>query len=137
MKAFTLCAVLLLARGAAPASAGGTGEAAGNPLAVFNAWLVTAAQSDPRWRTEIRPDGAGAVLPPGRYRARSAVLGAFSYRPRTYAELRPEERLELLGQPEVRRLLRSPAERTREIRFAISPEEMRLNRPFIFTVPAP
>jgi hypothetical protein len=129
-QALRFCAVIAL-------GAWGMNRAAAtapSALAVFNAWLTTAAQADPHWRTDIRAETEAAEPGAGRYLARSPVLGPFSYRPKVYAELRPEERLRLLREPAVQRLLRR---RPRRLRFAIPPEEMRQNRPFVFQVPPP
>jgi len=135
MKRFRICALAGLATLSAPPAPGSDG--APTALAVFDAWLATAARTDPRWRTEIRAEPAAVTPPPGRYLARSPVLGTFSYRPKAYAELKADERLQLLREPAFRRRLQPGPGHKRRLHFAIPPEEMRQNRPFVYTLPPP
>lgn len=126
----------------------------GNASAIFDAYLARAALTTPHYRTDVALVRPNESVPIGRIAAHSPLIGRFSYRPKTYRELAPEERVALLREPELRAFLftlgataDSPTEKTPAvgdhadssgiIAFSISPEAM-LSRARLFIVlPSP
>jgi hypothetical protein len=72
-------------------------EDPGNALRILNAWLAQASVGETAYRADLRIEGKPGDCGPGRLPGLSVLLGRFSYRPRTYGELTPMERRELLG----------------------------------------
>jgi hypothetical protein len=128
-------ALALLALAPAPPLSAGQGE---NALALLDAYLDDAARSEPRWRTDLRPGQGPATLAAGHYAGRGDILGPFTYRPKSYAELPAEERARLLrGEGWRRFILARRAVKPRVIRFAISAGEMLGTRPLTVDLPEP
>ena len=65
-------------------------------LQIFDAFLAAAAPADPDYRTDIRRSGEPSHPSEGRLTGVSPLVGPFTYRPKTYAELTRSERIELL-----------------------------------------
>jgi hypothetical protein len=80
-------------------------EGAGNALNLLNAWLAEAAPAEPAYRADLKAGGDPAGRGPGRLSGVSELLGPFTYRPKTYVELTPSERMELLRDPRFRAFL--------------------------------
>jgi hypothetical protein len=120
-------------------------DTAPNALGVIDEFLRKAATSNPGYRTDLRPGGDPNKLPEGRFFARGAWLGPFTYRARTYRELSAAERAELLGDRRFREYLAAAAGAFRASAAAgadppfavIPPAEMLKPGPFIVTLPAP
>jgi hypothetical protein len=77
----------------------------GNALGLFDAWLAQAAAETPAYRADLRAGGDPDAIPPGRGFGRSALLGPFTYRPKTYGELTRSERAAVLADPKFRAFL--------------------------------
>jgi hypothetical protein len=77
----------------------------GNALAVFDAWLAQAAANNIIYRTDFQTGGDPAAIGPGRAFGRSALLGGFTYRPKTYRDLTRSERAAMLADPKFRTFL--------------------------------
>jgi hypothetical protein len=82
-----------------PAGAAQMQSPQGNALALIDAWLALAAVHTASFRTDLQVGGDPAMLPSGRLFCRSQFLGGFTYRPKTYAELTPSERVMALCDP--------------------------------------
>ncbi len=99
---------------------------AGNARELLDAYLALAAAAAPAYRTNLRPaasaDPEAAPPPDGRHFGRSPVLGPFTYRSRTYAELSREERIALWRDPGLRAFLAGL--RVRAARFSVPPSEL-------------
>lgn len=126
----------------------------GNASAIFNAYLARAALTTPQYRADIALVRPKELVPIDRIAAHSPLIGRFSYRPKIYRELAPEERVALLRKPELRAFLLtlgatadSPTEKTPVVGnhadfsgiivFSVSPEAM-LSRTRLFIVlPSP
>jgi hypothetical protein len=87
----------------------------GNALGLLDAYLALASRDVPAYRADIRPDGGPKEPSAGRIRGTGPILGPFTYRPKTYAELTPLERAVLLREPGLRDFLRSHAVRRVEV----------------------
>lgn len=106
-------------------------------LVLLNAYLAQAALSDPADRADARV-GDPPDVSSGRLAGYSSLLGSFSYRPKTYADLDRTERTALLRDPAWHAFLAAanrrnpgraepPSPRTATggaARFTVSPEEM-------------
>lgn len=77
----------------------------GNALGLFDAWLAQTAAETPAYRADLRAGGDPDAIPPGREFGRSALLGPFTYRPKTYGELTRSERAAVLADPKFRAFL--------------------------------
>ncbi len=126
----------------------------GSASAIFDAYLARAALTTSHYRADVALLRPNESLPIDRIAAHSPLIGHFSYRPKTYRELSPEERTALLREPELRAFLvtlsataDSPAEKAPATgdhadsggitSFSISPEAM-LSRARLFIVlPSP
>ncbi len=82
-----------------------TRAAPSNALVVFDAYLAQAARTAPQYRTDLRTSGNSTSKSSDRQLAHGALIGAFTYRPKTYAELSRDERVELLRDPKFRAFL--------------------------------
>ena len=80
-------------------------EPAGNALGLVNAFLAAQAPNSAEYRADLRATPDDAPIPPGRIAGHSPLLGAFTYRPRTYRELPARERAEILSDPKFRLFL--------------------------------
>jgi hypothetical protein len=77
-------------------------EPAGNALGLADAFLAAQAQNSAEYRADVRATMDDAPIPPGRIAGHSSLLGAFTYRPRTYLELSARARAEILSDPKFR-----------------------------------
>jgi hypothetical protein len=68
----------------------------GNALETFDAFLAASAPANPTYRTDIRRSADPEHVTGGRMSAVSPLIGPFTYRPKTYAELTRSERIEML-----------------------------------------
>jgi hypothetical protein len=102
-------------------------------LSTVNAYIAAAAVTDPAYRTDLRPGGDSGSLASGRMMARSPLLGTFTYRAKTYADLNATERFRLLRSPGWGRYLKSHTRR----RVVITPEQMLSDQPILLRLPSP
>ena len=126
----------------------------GNASAIFDAYLARAALTTAHYRTDVALVRPNESVPIDRIAAHSPLIGRFSYRPKTYRELAPEERVALLREPELRAFLftigataDSPTEKTPAvgnyadsdgiIAFSISPEAMLSQARLFIVLPSP
>jgi hypothetical protein len=130
MKRLPLRLAALLAVPAALAAA--PSGAPGNARDVLDAYLAWAAAAVPAYRADPRPGGDPAR---GRRLASSPALGWFTYRPRTYAELAPAERLALWRDPRLRSFL--AAARSRAARIPLPARELLRPGPLVLVLADP
>ncbi len=134
MVELTARAVLAAAVLALSARLAAQGE--GGARGLLDAYLTTAAATQPEYRTEVRAGGTTPGSDAGRQTGCGPVLGPFTFRARTYAELTLGERREVLRDPRLRAFLlaRNPGATPRKgpatKRFSISPATMLDGRPF-------
>jgi hypothetical protein len=138
----TCCLAALLRPAAALAS-----PTAGNAAALIDAFLADAAVQTSAYRTDLRPAADPADAGPGRRFAEGPLAGPFTYRPKTYRELSPEERAEIWRDSALAAFLRrsrtafvgagSGGGRDRPIRIELPAAEMLLARPGSIALPAP
>ena len=120
----------------------------GHALPLFDAYLAEEAKSVTAYRADIRIGDDPKDLEGGRRSGESAYLGAFTYRPITYAELSRSERALLVHDPQFHAFLVSEAQSfaTRadgrpassspaRFHFTIPPDEMLRTRPFVIVLP--
>lgn len=122
-------ATSLLPNRAAPAE-----EDAGNALALINAYLAQAASTEAAYRADLKTGGYGHGASAGRLSGIGPLLGPFTYRPKTYAELEPAERMALLRERKFRDFLikaLKPAFR----KFTLTAGEMLRKQPFPVVFP--
>jgi len=74
----------------------------GNVLRVFDEFIVSIAPSDKNYRTDIQLGADPDHVPPGRMLGKSAIAGYYTYRPRAYADLKPDEKGALRKDPRFR-----------------------------------
>ena len=139
MVALTPRAVLAAAVLATSVRLAAQGE--GDARGLLDAYLATAAATQPEYRTEVRAGG----LPPGGAVGRQSgcgpVLGPFTFRAKMYAELTLGERREMLRDPRLHAFLLAGHRGTTSgkaaavKRFSISPEAMIDGRPFSVAFP--
>jgi hypothetical protein len=133
---------------------------ASNAVAIFDAYLAHAARTIPEYRADLRPVGPNESDSSGRLLARGPIIGAFTFRPKTYGELNRTERADMLRDPRFRAFLvalrtqadRRPAglaehqatllPRASDVgaaleHFEISPEEMLQRRPMFVVLAWP
>ena len=101
----TILAAGLLAFGVLPSLAAAVEPDSGNALGLLDAYLSQAADETPPFRTDLEPRAGSAPVPSGRRSGLGSVLGPFTYRPKTYRELTPAERSDLLRDPKFRAFL--------------------------------
>ncbi len=129
-------------------------------MAIFDAYLAHAARTIPEYRADLRPVGPNESDSSGRLLARGPIIGAFSFRPRTYGELSRTERADMLRDPRFRAFLVAlrrqadhgpagiaarpatllpPASGAAPAleRFEISPDEMLRRRPMFVVLASP
>ncbi|MDD2765945.1 MAG: hypothetical protein PHE83_18435 [Opitutaceae bacterium] len=141
-------------------------ETRGNLEAVLDAFIASIAKDHAEYKTDIRLWTSGAAVPPGCQLGRSASLGAYSFRPKTWKELSEAERATLLVHPQLKGFLVSlrnertypavsaandsaataqpagwfPVEgsspKKPEYRIKLDPQEMVRNRPVVLPVTA-
>jgi hypothetical protein len=135
-------------------------------LAALDAYLVRAALSTPEYRADLKPGGERADVPLGRIYGVGPMMGPFTYRPKTYEELLPEQRMELVRSAGFRTFLLSSREQadagglmdppdllpkasrsqgpgftpspnaSPSLKFTVTPLEMLLDRPVFVMLPA-
>jgi hypothetical protein len=112
----------------------------GSALVLFNAYLAQAAADNPAYRADIQPAADLGHPPAGRLSGFSAILGPFTYRPKTFAELAPTARANLLHQPGFRAFLIAARDRgglPPAAPVAIAPEDMLRLGPLFIALPPP
>ncbi len=152
--------LVFLARGALRADTSAVPPV--SALALFDAYLAQAALSTPDYRADLKAGGDPRQVPLGRLFADGPMVGPFTYRPKTYDELTPDQRSVLLHDPKFRSFLitsreqadpigqddtgksygsRSalpvPSSAAKAVEFSISPFEMLRDRPMYVIVPTP
>lgn len=85
----------LLAEPSTPPNA----SAPASALTIFNAYLAQAAMAESSYRTDLQPCTDPLHIPLGRLLGQGPMIGAFTYRPKTYNELSREERESMLHDP--------------------------------------
>ena len=105
MRSRFIALAAICAAGATGLASEAMNTASSNALAVFDAYLTHAAPTVSHYRTDLRPTGNSADKSPGRLQAPGPLIGAFTYRSKTYAELSRDERSELLRDPRFRAFL--------------------------------
>ena len=135
MKFAFLLPLVLLSRSAASAA-----DQDHSALTLLNSYLEREARTNPEYRADLRRGGDPARLPPGRLFGRGSLLGPFTYRPQTYAELSRPQRALLLRDPQFRAFVATIAQRGQPLaprRRFIGPEEMLGRRPVLIVIPKP
>ena len=99
-----------------------------NALRLLDTYLAREALATPEYRADPQPGGDPARLPPNRLFASGPLLGPFTYRPKTYAELSLPQRAELLRTSRFRAFI---------ARIPVAPEDMLSPRPLLVTLPDP
>ena len=108
------------------------GAPAENALEALNLFLAGSAPTTPAYRTDLQRNADPERVPEGRLSGVSAIIGPFTYRPKTYAELTPVERVELLRDGRFHEFLMR-----RSSRFEINPQDMLKPQPLIIQLEAP
>lgn len=109
-----------------------TGAPAENALEVLNLFLADSAPTTPAYRADLQRNADPGHVPEDRLSGVSPLIGPFTYRPKTYAELTPAERVELLRDGRFHEFLLR-----RSRRFEINPEDMLKAQPLIVQLNAP
>jgi len=124
--------VILASTALACTPAPATGAPGGNALETLNHFLSESAASTPAYRADLQRNADPAHVPDGRLSGFSPLIGPFTYRPKTYAELTPPERVELLRDGRFHDYL---LRRGRP--FQINPEDMLKPQPIVVQLNAP
>jgi hypothetical protein len=109
-----------------------TGAPPENALDSLNLFLAESAPTTPAYRADLQRNADPEHVPAGRLCGVSSLIGPFTYRPKTYAELTPAERVELLRDGRFHDFLLR-----RGRRFEIKPEEMLRAQPLVVPLDAP
>jgi len=132
----------LLGPAAAPAS-----PPDGNAATLLDAFLAEAAVQTSAYRTDLRPATGPADAGPGRQFAAGPLAGPFTYRPKSYRELSPEERAAIWRDSALAEFLRrrqaasAPAQGgsrpDQPVRIELTAAELLLARPGSVALPIP
>jgi hypothetical protein len=109
-----------------------TGAPPGNALEALNLFLAESAPTTPAYRADLQRDADPEHVPAGRLSGVSPLIGPFTYRPKTYAELTPVERVEILRDGRFHDFLLR-----RGRRFEIEPKDMLNGQPLAIQLSAP
>jgi hypothetical protein len=90
-----------------------------NALETINRFLAESAATTPAYRADLQRATDPSRVPDGRLSGFSSLIGSFTYRPKTYAELTQAERVELLRDGRFRDYLLAMGRP-----FRIAPEDM-------------
>lgn len=74
----------------------------GNLLPLLNAFIASIAKSHPELKADIALLQHGEAIAPGRQLGKSAAMGDYTFRPKTWTELTPGERAALLKHPSLK-----------------------------------
>jgi hypothetical protein len=72
---------------------------------VINAFIATYAKEDVAWKKDIRLNETPGQIAPGRQLGQSAVAGYYSFVPKTWDELSPEEKIAVIKDPRLKAFL--------------------------------
>ena len=103
-----------------------------NALEALNLFLAESAPTTLAYRTDLQRKAGPEHVAEGRLSGVSPLIGPFTYRAKTYAELTPSERIELLRDGRFHDFLLR-----RSSRFEINPEDMLKAQPLVVQFAAP
>jgi hypothetical protein len=130
--------LLIIAACAAAAGPLPAASRTGNALSLLDAFVAAEARDRPGLRADVRPGADPQGTPPGRVLAFSAILGPFTYRPRSWAELSPADRAALLRDPGLKPFLAAnpgkPVASPSRVLFITADEMLRLG-PLLVPLP--
>ena len=101
MKLFAIAflGLYLAAWSAAESLSGCSGQS------VINAFLATYARGEVAWKKDIRLNEMPGRIAPGRQLGQSAVVGYYSFVPKTWDELSDEEKISVIEDPRLKAFL--------------------------------
>jgi len=74
-------------------------------VAVLNAFIATYAKAEVAWKKDIRLNENPGQLEPGRQLGQSAVAGYYSFIPKFWSDLTPDEQIRVLKDPRLKAFL--------------------------------
>jgi hypothetical protein len=77
-------------------------QATGNAASVINSFIATFAKDNPMWKTDIVAITDPSNVAPGRQLGYSAVLGYYTFLPKTWEQLTEEERKDVYNDPRLK-----------------------------------
>jgi hypothetical protein len=126
--------------------------ASGAAVDVLNAFIATFAKEDPRLKTEIVLTNDPSVVPAGKQLGYSRLVGYYSFRPKTWAELSDDERMAVLHDnrlrafivslrntstyPSLTNALPATAVADNALRFPVENGKVAVNTPVLVKIPA-